>query len=124
MGAFIKLSAGSRLKNYMGLEMETGTEYVHGKNYVHLDIPLSPGTDVDVKRNQHLFIPAACHVTVRGRDILYVEPNPALAEYGQVQSGYYIHPDSGRKKLGTWFTAHKGLDLTTIDYVVRLYMIE
>jgi hypothetical protein len=130
--SYLKLLKGSRLTNYMRLEMAPGVEPILGKNYLHLDIPLvgavhDDGGDViqvslSVKRNQHVWILGAAHVDVRGRNFIEVEPNPVLAEYGQAQGLYRIHPDSGRKELGFWFTARKDVDLTILKYAVRVYM--
>ena len=125
--SYLKLMKGSRLTNYMRLEMVNGAEPVLGKNYLHLDIPLlgaetEEGMSMQVKRNQHVWIAAAAHVDMKGRNFIEVEPNPALAEMGQVQSIYRLHPDSGRKQLGFWFTARKDVDLTELKYAVRIYM--
>lgn len=125
--SYLKLMKGSRLTNYMRLEMDKGTEPVLGKNYLHLDIPVvgavtEEGTSLQVKRNQHVWIAAAAHVDMKGRNFIEVEPNPALAEMGQTQATYRLHPDSGRKQLGFWFTARKDVDLTQLEYAVRIYM--
>lgn len=125
--SYLKLMKGSRLTNYIRLEMDPGTEPMLGKNYLYLDIPLSAavaeeGPTMQVKRNQHVWIAATATVDVKGRNFLEVEPNPALAASGQVQGLYRIHPDSGRKQLGFWFTARKDVDLTNVAYAVRIYM--
>lgn len=125
--SYLKLMAGSRLTNYMRLEMDKGAEPILGKNYLHLDIPLlgaetEEGMSLQVKRNQHVWIAASAHVDMKGRNFIEVEPNPALAEMGQVQGIYRLHPDSGRKQLGFWFTARKDVDLTQLEYAVRIYM--
>lgn len=119
---FVKLTAGTRITNYIGLKMDQGKEFRFGKNYLYLDVPLATMEDMEVKRNQHIFIEAGGTINVKGRDIVEVEPNPALAEYGQVQGSYKVHPDSGEKRLGVWFTAHKQVDLSQFEYLVRLYM--
>lgn len=131
--SYLKLMNGSRLTNYMRLEMAPGVEPILGKNYLYLDIPLV-GAVIDnedsevvqvslsVKRNQHVWILSAAHVDVRGRNFIEVEPNPVLAEYGQIQGMYRVHPDSGKRELGFWYTARKDTDLTIMDYAVRIYM--
>jgi hypothetical protein len=122
---------GSRLSNYMRLEMVEGKEPVLGKNYLYLDIPLVGAVledanriqiSMEVKRNQHVWINSAAVVDMKGRNFIEVEPNPALAEMGQVQGMYRVHPDSGKKQLGFWFTARKDTDLTSLEYAVRIYM--
>lgn len=130
--SYLKLMKGSRLTNYMRLEMAPGVEPILGKNYLHLDIPLIGAViegdndivqvSLNIKRNQHVWILSAAHVDMRGRNFIEVEPNPILAEYGQSQGLYRIHPDSGRKELGFWFTARKDVDLSILDYAVRIYM--
>ena len=126
--SYLKLLKGSRLTNYMGLEVLEGYEYNFGKNYLHLDFPivgavLEDGTvTLQVKRNQHVWVRAAASVNVRGRNFIDVEPNSALAEVGQVQGLYRIHPESGKKELGFWLTARKDIDLSGYEYGVRIYM--
>lgn len=118
---FLKLIDGARVKNHLGLRMDEGYEYIKGKNYLYLDIPARPYVE-KIKRNQHVFLEAAGAVNVKGRNVVEVEANPVLAEFGQVQPSYRIHPDSGEKRLGIYFTAHKELDLTELEYLVRVYM--
>lgn len=129
--SYLKLMNGSRLSNYMRLEMDEGTEPVLGKNYLYLEIPLAGAIiedayktqiSMEVKRNQHVWISSAATVDMKGRNFIEVEPNPALAELGQVQAVYRVHPDSGKKQLGFWFTARKDVDLTELKYAVRIYM--
>ena len=125
--SYLKLMKGSRLSNYMRLEMVEGKEPVLGKNYLYLDIPLigaetEEGMSLQVKRNQHVWIQSAAVVDMKGRNFIEVEPNPALAELGQVQAMYRVHPDSGKRQLGFWFTARKDTDLTSLEYAVRIYM--
>lgn len=129
--SYLKLMNGSRLSNYMRLEMDEGTEPVLGKNYLYLEIPLAGAiiedayktqVSMEVKRNQHVWIRSAATVDMKGRNFIEVEPNPALAELGQVQAVYRVHPDSGKKQLGFWFTARKDTDLTSLEYAVRIYM--
>lgn len=119
---FLKLVAGSRISNYLGLRMDAGKEFSNGKNYLFLDIPFSASSSTEVKRGQHIFLESAATINVKGRDIVGVEPSLALAEFGQVQGFFHIHPDSGEQRLGFWFTAHKNIDIGTLGYAVRIYM--
>lgn len=112
----------------MGLKMEPGHEFQHGENYLYLKIPvIGAASDeavytLDVKRNQHVWILAAAKVNVKGQNFIEIEPNPELAELGQVQGVYRIHPGSGDKELGFWFTARKDVDLRSLEYALRVYM--
>lgn len=120
---FLKL-IGSRVINYMGLKMDEGLEPLKTEkvtDYSHLDIPFALGQELEVKRNQHIFIEAGATINVKGREVVGVEPNPALAEFGQVQGYYRVWPDSGEVRLGFWFTAHKQVSLDQFKYCVRLY---
>jgi hypothetical protein len=127
--AFLKLTDGPRLSNYVGLDMETGFNYKHGKNYLYVEIPVLGVYDTEtdkfvteVKRNQHVFVRAACSVDVSGRSFIEVEPNPALAESGIVQSLFRVHPESGCQPVGFWFSPRKDTDLSKLTYAVRIYM--
>lgn len=119
---YLKLIDGARLKNHMGLKLDEGQDYTKGKNYLHIDIGARVLAE-PVKRGQHVFLEAVGTVDVKGRNIILVEGNPALAEFGQIQPSYHVHPDSGAKQLGIWFTAHKNCDISELGYLVRLYML-
>lgn len=128
--AYLKLVSGTRLSNYMGLEMLEGHPYKYTPSYLAIDVPLrgfrtadSPVLVDEVKRNQHVFVVPACTVNVRGSYIVEVEPNPELAEFGQVQAGYKIHPGQGRKEPGFWFTARKDVTKDMFPVAIKLYMI-
>lgn len=126
--SYLKLMKGSRLTNYMGLEVDPGAGLSLGTNYMYIDIPVRGVSGEDeklvqeIKRNQHVYIEAAATVDVKGRNMIEVEPNIALAEMGQVQGSYRIHPGSGQKRLGFWFTARRDCDLAELQYAVRIYM--
>lgn len=133
---YLKLVSGSRLKNYMGLEMAPGVEYKNGKGYLYIEIPVGafigspstgaePGTSEilkEVKRNQHVFVSPSCTVNVKGGYIVEIEPSTEFAKFGQVQPGYKIHPDSGLLTPGFYFTARKDVTLSDFTWAVRLYM--
>jgi hypothetical protein len=120
--SFIKLAVPTKLVNHAGLKMDDGFHYVHGKNYMYVDIPSLSASEI--KKASHVFLEAAATVDVKGQYLVMIEANPVLAEYGQVQSGYYIHPGSGQKRLGVWFFALKPLSLSELEYLVRLYMVD
>lgn len=124
---YLKLISGSRLTNYMGLSMSEGHEFRNGINYLYLEIPFLKASgsenETEIKRNQHVNVVAACKLNVKGYNIVHIEPNPALAEFGQVQASYNVHPNSGEMMPNFWFTARKDVNLSTdINYAVRLYM--
>lgn len=125
---FLNLVRGNRLSSYMGLEMAEGFVYKFAPLYTYIEIParsfiLDRELVAEVKRNQHVWVNPACEINVRGNYTVEVEPNPALAEFGQVQAGYRIHPGTGHKEPGFWFTARKDVTLHQLDYAVRLYMV-
>lgn len=126
--AYLKLISGARLTSHMGLRLDEGFEYRYGRNYLYLEIPLLGVRDEkgelvkEVKRNQHVLVECAATVDVKGRSFIEIEPNAALAEFGQVQGTYRLHPDSGEQRLGFYLTARKDVDLSSLTYGVRLYM--
>lgn len=120
---FLKLVDGTRINNWMGLTLDPGMEYVRARDYLHLDVPARKQEDMEVKRNQHIFIEAAGTVDVKGSHLIEVEANPTLSAFGQVQGIHRIHPGTGVRQLGVWFTAHKNCDVSELDYLVRLYMV-
>lgn len=129
--SFMNLIRGSRLSSHMGLTMSEGIPYKFSRDYLYVEIPIvgfleSPLSQEEpmkeMKRNQHMWIVPACTVDTKGQFITEVEPNHLLAEYGQVQAGYKIHPGSGKMTPGFWFTSRKDLDISKVDWAVRIYM--
>ena len=120
--SFIKLAVPTKLVNHLGLRMDEGFNYVHGKNYMYVEIPAIQASEV--KKASHVFLEAAATIDVKGQAIALVEPNSELAEYGQLQPSYYIHPGSGQIRLGFWFFALKPTDLSQFHYLVRLYLVD
>lgn len=125
---FLNLTRGNRLSQYMGLRLREGTLPKYGQpNYSYVEIPIAEvqkeGEVVEsALRNQHLLIVPDCILNVRGDYHVLVEPNPALAEFGQVQAPYYIHSGEGEQAPGFYITLRKDLDLSSIKYAVRLYL--
>lgn len=122
---FLNLNRGNRITSYMGLELPQGQppRFLQ-PNYFAVEVGVD-SSEFDTEkllRNQHVFIPALCRVTVRADHHLLVEPNSALSEYGQVQGNYYIHPGDGERVPGFWITLRKDLLLSDIQYAVRLYL--
>ncbi len=121
---YAKLSTSSRVANYIGLRMDIDKAYKFGKAYTYVELPLDEKafSDTVIKRGQHVFIPSAALIEPRGGSIVEIEPNPELAEFGAIQPSYKRHSDSGLHRPGFYFTAHKQIDLSTIEYVVRIYL--
>lgn len=122
---FLRLLPGTRLTNYLGLRCDEGIQPLRAEvstEYGYLDIPFATGQEMELKRNQHVFLEAGATINVKGREVVGIEPNPALAEFGQVQGYYRAQPGSGEKRLGFYFTCHKQVDLTQFKYAVRVYM--
>lgn len=121
--SYLKLmTAAPRAVSYMRLELDPGAQVIQGPAYVYLQIPISESVVRELKRNQHTWVAAAAHVNVHDRQFIEVEPNADLAEFGQVQSMYRLHPGSGRRQLGFWFTPRVDVDLSKFEYAVRVYM--
>jgi hypothetical protein len=128
---FLNLVRGNRLTAYMGLELEIAgvvAEVKYGKDYSYVEIPLAyaqapdGSTMREVKRNQHVEIVPACTVNVRGQYRLLVEPNPALWADAVVQGSYYIQSETGKQYPSFYLQARRDIDLSTVEYAVRLYL--
>lgn len=126
--SFLKLVSGSRISNYMGLKMLAERAFKYAPDYTYVEIPLLGflGKDDTVPqdkalRNQYVRLIPACVVDVKGRDKLLVEPNPALAEFGMVQPGYYMHPGQGGSP-GLYMSVRKDIEVADVDFAIRLYM--
>ena len=131
MPSYLKLVDDLRIRNYLGLAMDEGKEYKRAakmsQGYAFIEIPIR-GLVKDGElvqeglRNQYLELQAAATVEVKGNYRFEVHPNPALLEYGMTSGMYYLEPDEGRKQLSTHIWLRKDLDLSKIDYAVRIYM--
>jgi hypothetical protein len=132
--SYLKLIDGARIKSHMGLRLEEGYKYTHGKNYLFIEIPVlgvwvegeKAGDEAkyinNIKKGQHVFICAAGSLETKGNSFIEVEPNRELAEYGTIQPMYRIHPGDEVTPLGFHFTARRDVDLSQLKYCVRLYM--
>lgn len=130
--SYLKL-LGSRLSNHLGLKMDEGYEYsfpqVQERNYAYIEIPVkelfNPTEEKVVDkglRNQHLLVVPACTVDVKGSYRFEVHPNPKLWSYGIVQGLYYLEPKEGTKAPSFSVVLRRDLELSDIDYAVRIYM--
>lgn len=125
---YVNLVRGTYISNYLGLKMKEGHEFKYRSDYVTVEIPIigfeKDGELVDkVLRNQYVKVIPACTVDVRGaRYHAQVEPNPALAEFGLYQPGYYIHTGTGEQVPGFWFQARKDLSKEDVAFAIRLYL--
>lgn len=122
-GSYLKLVSGSRVTNYMGLVMDEGVPFKYGKHYLSIQVPVRIPEDLIVKRGQQIFIAAACTLAVRGEHLVEVEPSVEFHQFGTVSPGYKIDPGTEKHQPGVWLIAHKSLDLSTIDFAVKLYLI-
>lgn len=127
--SFLNIARGNRLNSYIGLKMGEGKSFRYAADYTYIEIPVRELINVtDDKtgskglRNQHVRILPACEVNVRGNYKLLVEPNPELAAYGSVQGMYYIQPGQGEQVPGFYITLRKDLDLSDLNFAVRLYL--
>lgn len=127
--SFLNLARGNRLSSYMGLQMAEGKSYRYAPDYTYIEIPVSilynPTDEKEVEkglRNQHLFVTPACFVNIRGGYKVLVEPNPKLAAYGATQGMYYISSGAGEQVPGFYITLRKDLDISDVNYAVRLYL--
>lgn len=131
--SYLSLVSGSRISNYLGLKMTEGSEFsypgIQNRQYAYIEIPVgsiivsSTGEITDkALRNQHVLVQPACTVDVKGNYRFEVHPNPAIWAYGTAQGMYYLEPSSGQQVPGFYVTLRKDIDLSTLDYAVRIYM--
>lgn len=132
--SFLNLARGNRLTAYLGLQMAAGYSYKYAPDYTYIEIPLmefwNPSEEKvqedKALRNQYVRVIPACSLTVRGSHYkIEVEPNPALAEFGLIQPGYYLHTAGGGGELsvpGFYMQVRRDVHVKDVDYAVRLYM--
>lgn len=125
--SFLNLGRGNRLGTHLGLQMLEGQAFKYAPDYTYLEIPIlgfmkDGGVESKVLRNQYVKVVPACLLDPRGLYKIQVEPNPALAEYGTIQPGYYIQPGTGGQMPGFYFQARKDTDVQDVKYAIRLYL--
>lgn len=126
--SFLNLVRGNRLTSMMGLELFTGEPPKYGVGYTYVEVPVAKLVDLEGNtlekglRNQHIAVIPECTVMARGDYKILVEPNRAFWQYGTVQGMYYIQPGDDTQAPGFYVILRRDLDLTGIDWAVRLYL--
>lgn len=130
--SYLKLVDQTRLRNYLGLQMADGYEIkrpeVPSRGYAYIEVPALSLLDSDGKhgseanRNSYVDLIPACTVNVRGNYRFEVHPNPRLLDYGMTQGMYYLEPEEGQKIPSVKLWLRRDLDISKLDYAVRIYM--
>lgn len=124
---FLNLVRGNRLTAYMGLEMSEGHVYKFSKDYTYIEIPLlearNGGEKVKDKalRNQHIELVPACRVKLHGSYKLLVKTNPDLQAIGNAPTVFMVEEEIGHPSF--YITLRKDLDLSKLEWAVRLYLV-
>jgi hypothetical protein len=134
MGALVKLSAASRMKNYLNLATEPGISYRTTKTNMGVELFGNPPVTVvggekdgqaldgtSIRANQKVFI-ALGELCPQKYQVL-VEVNPLLAAYGTAQCASIVEPGDNLE-LGIYLKADRQLDLPEGLWFVRLYLID
>lgn len=125
----------TRVATYLGLRMDEGFPYRFpsqgSREYAYVEIPVkelyNPSEETVVTkgmRNQYLKVIPACRVNVRGHSRFEVHPNPALYQYGLIQAPFYLESEEGELTPGFYIALRKDLDISEIDWAIRIYMRE
>jgi hypothetical protein len=127
---FIRLASDSTRSNYLGLNMWEGKSFRFSRDYLSVEIPLgkvmNPTEDKEVdkaSRNQHLLIMAACSVAPREGYKVLVKTNPVLQGYGSVPPLFLMEADELSIPM-FHVTFRKDFDVSTLEWVVRLYLLQ
>ena len=137
--SYLKLVSGSRISNYLGLQMVEGYNYSYPKtaesDYAYIDIPIqkifltSSREEINhgykLKKNVWITIEPACSVNPRGRGHRFeVHPNTQFRDIGITDGSFYLEPGSGASipRFQLIVKADLDLDLTKFEYSVRIYM--
>lgn len=125
---FVNLVRGNRLSLYLGLEMLGEHAYRFSKDYSYIEVPLlhaenSEGVVDKALRNQHLKVIPACKFKVQGSRLkVLVKTNPLLQEVATAPTMYMIEEESGSPIF--YMTMRKDFDLSKLDWVVRVYLLQ
>lgn len=128
---YLKIVSGNRITNYMGVVMAEGFPFRYVSNYMAIEIPIRelylPSEEKAVTkalRNQYVQVIPACTIQARGNYMVEVEANHKLSEYGLISGGNYkVHPHEKQVTPSFHLQLRKDLDLTDIDFAIRLYLI-
>ena len=113
----------------MGLQMTEGVPYKYAVDYSYVEIPLgtiyNPSTEEvlnKASRNQHLLLKPACSLRLDGNHKIIVKTNPLLQEFATVPAVLLLDPKSGEQPH-FYASFRKDMDLSDLDWLVRLYMV-
>lgn len=127
---FVKLASDNMRKNYMGLQVDPNLVLKFSPDYNYVEIPLgevlNPGDDdkpvEKAMRNQHLRIRAAAYVAPKSQYRVLVSINPALQAVATLPSLLLVEStDAGPVEF--FATFRKDMDLSSLSWLVRLYLI-
>lgn len=124
---FLNLARGNRLKSYMGCELPEGEQPKYAKDYGYVEVrPECAVVDGEktqqVKRNQTAVLVAACSITPRVYRVMAVY-NPDLYEVASLPSMRMYEADSGVQVPGCTIRAYRDIDLQSLPWLVRLYLL-
>lgn len=131
--SYLSMVSGSRISNFLGLQMDEGKNYNHSgvreRQYAYIEIPIRHIENVTTGeigmkalRNQLIRIVPACKVNVRGNYRFEVHPDRSLWAYGVVEGMFYLEPQEGEMEPSFYMQLRKDMELSADDKVIRIYM--
>jgi hypothetical protein len=134
MSALVKLNLSSRKSNYLKLDVPPWVEITNTRSA--LGIQIGKGVKVVAQSGDNAgdtldneIIPANKRVSLEVGTIspqkfqAIIECNPALHKYGVVGHARIVEPGD-TVDLAIYLKTDKQLDLSTIDWFLRVYMID
>lgn len=124
---FLNLSRANRIVREMGLEMAEGKVFRYASDYTYIEIPLlhalnADGEPVDkATRNQAIELVAAATLKPGYHVKILVLVNPTIYKYGMAPS-MVLFDEKERTPVVVPVTFRKDMQLTGLDWLVRLYL--
>lgn len=130
MNTFRRLSQGNCIDHFLGLKMEEGTVYKFSTDYTYIEIPLLRAVNADgesvqkATRNQYTELVSSASVRLYPGMKGLAVANPILSKYGAGPNILLLDNSSTREQVVVPITFRKDMQLTGLDWLVRLYLFQ
>lgn len=120
MGALVRVSQRSRIAQYLGLTVEDLEKVTITKDCMGVCVPVKVPEVCVIKANSRATLVPDVKIAVSKLNVL-VSVNPEILSKGIAQCPSVLGVGDD---LVIEFTAYKQLDLSTLDYLVKLFIID
>lgn len=125
MATFIKLAVPTYLNSYMSLKMLGDKKFAYGRDYYYVEVPTLTTFEEGklAPKGKWVEIKAAATVAPKKSRVMVV-PNPLLVKVAALNPTPMIEMADGEVQLAVVANFHKDFDLSTLEWLVRVYLLD